>query len=110
MNCLNCKNILKKCVNPECNNNVNNCYKCNFNQELNKIEILTDFSKIYIPLNMFKDIKLYNERINLETICCKNIFCQIYIKNKYNGTPPIISLLYNDVKINVEFNKKQISN
>jgi hypothetical protein len=59
---------------------------------------------------MFTETISNYERINLETICCKNIFCQLHIKNKYNGNPPIVSLQFNGVKINVEFDKKKVSN
>jgi len=109
MNCPNCKiNTIKKCKNQECNNKVRRCNNCWFDTYKNIIDALP--FGVYIPLHMQYQISEEYQSKQLESLACGKCDYITKLFIKYGKNIPLLALMYEDVKINVEFDKDKISN
>lgn len=109
MNCINCKTKLDKCKNEKCNNYARRCKKCWYDYDKNCIDKLPYIS-YYSPLNIQKIMHQEYLSKQLESIACGK--CE-YITNlylKYGENIPLVSSMYEDVKINVKFDKEKLPN
>ena len=108
MECPNCNNIIKKCKNNECLNYVRRCNNCWFDTEKNKIDKLP--FTFYIPLHMQQQISDEYLSKQLESMGCGKCDYITKLFIKYGNAIPLMSLMFEDVEINVEFDKNTISN
>jgi hypothetical protein len=113
MNCVNCHNKIIKCKNNDCNNDCNNivrrCGNCWYDFEKNCIDKLP-YTSYYIPLHLQQQINDEYLSKQLEAIACGkcDYITKLYLK--YGKNIPLVSLHFEDVKINEIFDNKIISN
>lgn len=109
MNCINCQKEIKKCKNNNCNNCVRRCGNCWYDFHNKCIDKLP-YTSYYIPLHLQQ--KMSDEYLSkqLEANACGkcDYITKIYLK--YGKSSPLVSLQFEDVKINIEFDNKIISN
>ncbi len=111
MECIQCNNLtIIKCKNQECKNQVRKCRNCFYDFKLKRVDKQFDFSKLYCPFSMMQQYADSNLDKAVETIWCGdcNYYTQLYLK--YGRNIPLISLQFEDIKINVEFDINPVLN
>jgi hypothetical protein len=100
MDCINCNKKIKKCNN--CNNYVKKCNNCWYDFDKKYVDRLPYIS-YYTPLSKKEQDEYLRKQ--LETIACGKCDYTTNLYLKYGNDIPIISLLYEDIKIEIKFDK-----
>jgi hypothetical protein len=108
MNCGSCNIQVKKCKSAECNNYVKRCSNCWYDFDKKCIDKLP--FTLYIPLSQQE--KISNEYLSkqLEAIACGKCDYITKLFLMYGKDIPLVALQFEDIKINIEFDKNLISN
>ena len=107
MICINCDKNIIKCSNEMCNDYVITCFSCDYNRIFKKIDKVPDFTNDNTTLYWYQIMKKTHREKMFHRICCNNSLCKSKIIEKYNDNIPFISLMYSNIKINVDFDIKK---